>query len=112
VEAVLAKKVDRLSSKSVEHLSINAKVLGDLLACGSPHEFVVEKILEMYEDLHIHYDPTPENVEVYRLGLKRIQEDTELTKILFGANSSKLSEQPGFYLALVEEIAERLSKKA
>lgn len=106
------RKTYRLSTQSAEHLAHCLRQIGRFLARGSAHAFTIEKMVEVLEDLRLLYTPTPENVKVYRLGHARVKDDDELTGILFEADSERIARQPGFYLALVEEIAERLSRKA
>ncbi len=78
---------------------------------GLAFEFLLRKVRDARNDILENYTPSPDNVKVYRLAHAR-REDPELLRILFGADFDKQRLRPGFYLALVEEIAERLSKKA
>lgn len=106
------KKKYRLSAQSAEHLAHSLRQIGRFLARGSAHTFTIEKMVEVLEDIRLLYTPTLENVKVYRLGHARVKDDDKLTEILFEADSVRIARQPGFYLALVEEIAERLSKRS
>lgn len=78
---------------------------------GVAFEFLLRKVRDARDEILENFSFTPENVKVYRLGLQRIEDDADLVRILFDADFDKQRLRPGFYLALVEEIAERLSKK-